>query len=135
MFDKATDKAADYVRRVERAGVENPRLIRRFVIVGAVWWGVAFACLFLVQLDHAPLVLSAVTGPLLGCYIGLSALKRTTRALAYRSGWLDGRTAMVSALSEAMRREWPIEDWLRGELERDMAVIAGRVGHEEEDEA
>ena len=65
----------------------------------------------------------------LGLCLGRLVLVTLRRAAAYRSGWVDGRTAMVAALSESMRRGMSPEDWLRAEYVRDMAMLG--VGPED----
>jgi hypothetical protein len=39
--------------------------------------------------------------------------------LAYRVGWLSGRTALFESMSEAMRRKMTMPEWLEAEFERD----------------
>jgi hypothetical protein len=60
---------------------------------------------------------------LVGLQVGRLGLISTRRAMAYRSGWLDGRTAFVAAMSEAQRRRMSPGDWLAAELARDYAVL------------
>lgn len=43
---------------------------------------------------------------------------------AYNRGWLAGRSTMISALVEAQRRDLGLDDWLRGEFERDAIGMA-----------
>jgi hypothetical protein len=64
-----------------------------------------------------------VLGLLLALLAGLAVASSLRVKLAYRSGWLEGRRAMVHALVEAQAREIPPADWLMGELERDYAVL------------
>lgn len=63
----------------------------------------------------------------LAALVGWSALGRQKRARAYWTGWLAGRMQMVSSLGEARRREMDMVDWLEAELDRDFAVIDGKV--------
>lgn len=60
---------------------------------------------------------------LLAVLAGSSVVGILRVKLAYRSGWLDGRAAMVRALSEAMGRGMSPQAWLEGELARDYAVL------------
>lgn len=62
-------------------------------------------------------------GVALGGYLGSTALGGMGRAIAYRAGWLDGRSQMVHALAEAQRRGLRPDDWLRGQWEADAAVL------------
>ena len=60
---------------------------------------------------------------LLALLAGSAVVASLRVKMAYRSGWLEGRRAMVHALVEAQAREIPPEAWLMGELERDYAVL------------
>lgn len=68
----------------------------------------------------------------LGGLIGVTALGRYRQARAYWSGWLGGRSAMVSSLAEAGRREMDMHDWLSAEISRDLALI-GAKGNKNDD--
>jgi hypothetical protein len=65
-------------------------------------------------------VLAAVV---VGLQIGRAGIAGLRRAQAYRSGWLAGRVAFVSAMAEAQRRGMRPSDWLAAELARDYAVM------------
>lgn len=68
------------------------------------WWGV-------------------VGGVLVGLQLGRSGITSLRRANAYRSGWIAGRQAMVSAMVEAQVRGMTPSEWLTAELHRDYAVL------------
>lgn len=59
----------------------------------------------------------------LGGLVGIVALGGLRRATAYRSGWLEGREAMIAALSESLRRGMTPQEWLVSEYTRDMATM------------
>lgn len=62
-------------------------------------------------------------GLLLAALAGLAVTSILRVKMAYRTGWLEGRRAMVYALAEAQRRDLPPHEWLLSELERDYAVL------------
>lgn len=63
------------------------------------------------------------SGALVGAFVGMGLFGGVRRALAYKTGWLDGRFAMMAAMDEAARRDMSGGDWLRGELARQYAVM------------
>ena len=63
-------------------------------------------------------------------YAGSGASAMLMRANAYRSGWMDGRVAMLGSMSEAIRRNMEIGAWVQAEIERDAAMIAASTGAE-----
>lgn len=69
---------------------------------------------------------SWLAGMVVAMMLGLSLLSGFRRATTYRSGWLDGRAAMVGAMGEAMHRGMTMEEWLESELARDYAVMGLR---------
>lgn len=79
------------------------------------------AMLGLQLLDPGPLRVACAV--LVGLQVGRAGIISARRALAYRSGWMDGRAAMVQSMGEAMRRRMDLNEWLRGEAERDMATL------------
>jgi hypothetical protein len=53
------------------------------------------------------------------------AMQPSFRRSAMRSGWLLGRSALLSSMREARARGWTEEQWQTAELERDIAVMRG----------
>jgi hypothetical protein len=60
--------------------------------------------------------------------VGQGALGGTRRAMSYMGGYVNGRCAMIRSLDEAQRRGMTLEEWLRGELARDMALFGSNGG-------
>lgn len=67
-------------------------------------------------LDTAALIVVAL-------YIGFGAFQTTRKMSAYRSGWLDGRMALLSSMREAQHRGMSIEEWADAELARDLSIM------------
>lgn len=110
----------------QRSAVDEPHLFRRVLLrVGVLFLVVLFCAL--IRLWWAPgSQWDVVTGAVLGALAALGALHGLSRAMAYRDGWLRGRAAMVAALGEARERGMSLDDWLAGELERDLGRFAFR---------
>jgi hypothetical protein len=64
-----------------------------------------------------------LAGLLLAVLAGWAVAASLRVKLAYKHGWLEGRRAMIHALSEAQRRGLPPDAWLLSELERDYVVL------------
>lgn len=127
------DRWVQHVRGVERSLVDDPPRARRVWLRAMILLGLALVCC-MVRVWVAPGSGWDVLGGLvLGSLAALGALQGIVRSMAYRGGWLDGRQTMVAALEEAMQRGMPLDAWLQGEFERDMAVLGG-VGHIHDDE-
>ena len=59
----------------------------------------------------------------LGFAVGTIPMQNFARAAAYRSGWIDGRTVAFDAFREARQRDLSLNDWLEGEMERDLSIF------------
>lgn len=106
----------------EKTYVVNPRRLRRLF-----WWDVStfltIVALVVVEAWTAEsTVVNALVLPIICLLIGRTLLARMVRARAYRNGWLDGRRQMVGSMAEAVQRGFTIEEWLEGEIERDIQV-------------
>lgn len=115
--------SADRVRRTDKMLVAHDRRHVRFVValdlllfIGGVWAWFNYR-----TMAAGPLLVFAAT--VVGCQLGRTGIMTLRRATAYRSGWLQGRSAMVVALAEAQRRGMSPMEWLEGELQRDWAVL------------
>lgn len=110
-------------KRNEQVGVTEPERLRH------LWrYDTAIFLLLLVMLVVGMLVpgrtlLEEVASVTVGGIVGLNLFRTLSRARAYQRGWLDGRKLMVASMTEAMRRDMVIEDWLQCELERDFHVL------------
>lgn len=121
---KRVDRLVTRLADDDRTLVHDPRGGRRLGVGAFVSCLVGFASICaLIWAD--PGWLTTVAGAVLGGLVGRAGLARLRRAMSYRSGWLAGRQVMVSALSEALRRGMDVEDWLHGELERDVKMLMG----------
>jgi hypothetical protein len=104
----------------ERSRVKDPRRARRVMITDAVLAVLAFAALITAGLQGPWVGLARMT---LGVFVGASLFAATRRALSYRSGWLDGRVAMMVSMQEAQLRGMSAEEWLEGEMQRDFVMM------------
>lgn len=119
------DRVVRWRLRNERRLVEDPVGARRFAILSMLVFLGVFGCFVIVQwADPGPLV--ALCSAIIGGYLGWNALGTYGRAMAYRSGWLDGRTRMVSGLIEAMNRGMTLNDWLIAERDLQDHVLGLR---------
>jgi len=105
----------------ESSYVKDPRRARRLVIRDVVLAIIAMCAL--VGDDTFPDPWGTICALTVGGFLGMGLLPGVRRAVAYRSGWLDGRAQMVAALDESVRRGMTPGEWLRGELARDYAVM------------
>jgi hypothetical protein len=110
------------VRADEEAWVADHARARRITARAAVW--------FLLVLAATASKLWLPEGPwqaagalLLGGWAGAGCTSAIRRGLGYRSGWLDGRGAMLASLAEAHRRGMAADEWAALELSRDCAVM------------
>lgn len=55
--------------------------------------------------------------------LGVWPMQAIRRQQAYTRGWHDGRRLAFLALREANDRHMDLEDWLSGEMERDMRTL------------
>lgn len=121
ILDRFIEPAVQRRLRAERVLVEQPRRARAVFIRGVVAFAVVFGSFVVMQwTDPGPL--HALCSVIVGGWLGWNATALFARALAYRSGWSDGREVMIASMSEAMRRGLTMNDWLIGEMERDAAV-------------
>lgn len=111
------------MKRTDRMMVSLDRGHYWRIVVGELaLFVVTLAAMLGVQLlDPGPLTVACSI--LVGLQVGRVGLLSARRALAYRSGWMDGRAAMVQSMAEAMRRRMDLNEWLAGEAERDMATL------------
>jgi hypothetical protein len=63
-------------------------------------------------------------GIMLFCEAFLITIGRLAAYNAYNHGWITGRAVMISALVESGRRGQTMDEWLRGEFERDAMGVA-----------
>jgi hypothetical protein len=75
--------------------------------------------------------LSGMCAVVLGLQVGRASICGVRRAGTYRNGWLDGRTAFVTAMMEAQNRGMTPAQWLTAELQRDYAVMGLNPGEAE----
>lgn len=111
-------------QRDEQALVASPRRARwlrwrllvnfAVLLLGALWVSAHL---------HGPPLPSLLIGVGMGLSCARAAGATHARALAYRTGWLAGRQAMVAALAEAQRRDMTPRDWLQAQLEADLALL------------
>lgn len=107
----------------QKAYVENPRRLRTMWRSDIFWFVLALVLIIVEAFLPEGSWSNIGAGVLFGWLIGRSALKRLGKAQAYRNGWLDGRRQMVGSMTEAMHRDFTVEEWLETELERDMDVL------------
>jgi hypothetical protein len=111
-------------QRTERSWVAGETHRLRWIAMGELALFIAtIGALLLVQWPGTPWQLRLPASLLVGCQVGRVGLLAVRRAGAYRSGWLDGRSAFVAAMGEAQRRGMAPGDWLAAELARDYAVL------------
>lgn len=123
MIDRLTDPLVRRSLRLERCLVDEPRRKRSLMLRDLGGFALVVAAWLLTPLLTGWLLMLAAI--VVGIGLGRSVLLTTRRASAYRSGWLDGRHAMVRALGEAAQRGMTPVDWLDAELDRDIAVLMG----------
>lgn len=107
----------------EKTYVVNPRRLRRLFLWDVATFLVVFALVLVEGWTAESSIANALALPIIILLIARTMLARMIRARAYRNGWLDGRRHMVASMAEAMQREFTIEEWLEGELERDTEVL------------
>jgi hypothetical protein len=108
--------------RVDRMLVaRNARLIVRVLVTDLSLLILAWAGLLLFR--HGPGPLAIIATLAIALELGRVGIVGLRRAEAYRSGWLDGRSAMLSSLAEAHRRGLTVQEWVQGEMERQMSVL------------
>ena len=123
LFAGAGDRIADRARRTDRMMVRQDRGHWWRVVVGELGlFVITLAALLGIQLlDPGPL--TVICSVLVGLQVGRVGIMSARRALAYRSGWLDGRAQMIASMGEAWRRGIDLPEWLQGEVERDLATL------------
>lgn len=107
----------------EKAYVDNPRRLRRLFLWDVSTFIAILALLPVEALTVESSLVNALVFPVICLLIGRMFLARMIRARAYRNGWLDGRRQMIASMTEAMRRDFTLEEWIQGELERDTEVM------------
>jgi hypothetical protein len=115
--------SVDRAHRTERSWVAGEARRLRWIALGELLlFALTVAALVALQaLDPGPLAVACSI--LVGIQVGRAGIVSMRRAMAYRSGWLDGRSAFVHAMAEAQRRGMAPGDWLSAELARDYAVL------------
>lgn len=121
MLNRLIDRSVDRSIAAERVYVDDPARVPR-LMAGDVALGVA-SIVAMGLIGNTDGWLDVVVRLFLGAYVGTRIIARMRRAMAYRHGWLDGRIAMLRALSEAGRRGMDMDDWVAGEFARDAAVL------------
>lgn len=104
-----------YVRQPHRA---RPLVLLILVAMMGLGWG---ATVIITVMDPGPL--RACASGVIGVYIALASMSVFKRMNAYRFGWFDGRSQMIRSLVETQKRGLSMDDWLRGEAERDAAIF------------
>jgi hypothetical protein len=125
----------DRARRTERSYVAGEIIRLRWITVAelALFLVTVLAIFGLSWLD--PGWLTAACSVLVGLQVGRAGIVSMRRATGYRSGWLDGRVALVRSMNEARQRGMTPQEWLEAELVRDYAVLGidAEVVHEDPD--
>lgn len=118
-----TSWSIDRARRTERSWVTGETRRLHLIAVGELLlFAVTIGAMLLWEMAP-PSWLTVACGLLVGVQVGRAGIVSVRRAMAYRSGWLDGRSAFVHAMAEAQRRGMSSSDWLSAELARDYAVL------------
>lgn len=107
----------------EKTYVDNPRRLRRLFLWDVGTFIVILALVVAEAWATESSMVDVFAIPLVILLLGRTLLARLVRARAYRNGWLDGRRQMIGSMTEAMRREMTIEQWLESEMERDHQVM------------
>lgn len=124
------ERIADSNIAAQKSSVKNPRryyrvqrwvLLRYFIVLGF-----ALAISFSTHIPWWGMLAWVVTV----YFASIGASSNATAARRYLSGWLDGRSAMISALKEATDRGLDLHEWVRGEHERDTMVLMNAYGIE-----
>lgn len=118
----------------ERALVDDPQRARRMLLRDVAIFVVALVCLVGRDWLDAHPVAYLLASCFVGWVVGLGALSATRRASSYRSGWLAGRSQMISAMLEAQRRDLDASQWLQGELDRDAHLLGLHLMHDDSDD-
>lgn len=112
------DRYVDRAMRDEEVLVNEPSRARTVLVWGVLGFAAVLAATT-VRLWAGPGPLNALGAVVLGAYAGLGAIGRYRRAASFRNGWLAGRARMLASIDEALRRGLTMDDWVRGEVERD----------------
>lgn len=121
LLSKLFDPLAKRSRRNEQTLVDEPRRARRLMLRDLALFVIVIAATWID--DTATGWLDLVALLIVGVYVGWGAFQTTRKMLAYRSGWLDGRAALIHSLAEARRRGLDGETWVELELARDISVM------------
>lgn len=105
----------------ERALVADPQGARRLLVRDLLLAALGLGAL--VGEDFLPSPWDVVAGFVVALMLGFCLMAGFRRALTYKSGWLDGRSAMIHAMVEAMDRGMTLDEWLDGEMTRDFAIM------------
>lgn len=93
------------------------------------WWMVVnlvilVAAMFLRNFDGGAWTIPADLALVVsGMWAGVGIMSAMARRQTYRTGWLEGRKAMVDSLREARLRGMDQDEWMQAELERDLAKV------------
>lgn len=117
------DKSIDRSRLNDRSLVDDRRRARRILVRDLALFLTALVVVFFAS-ELEPGTWQRTTANLyLGAYIGLTAFNGYKRASAYRSGWIEGRAAMMRSLDEAHRRGMSAAEWIESQYARDAAIF------------
>lgn len=117
------DKSIDRSRLNDRSLVDDRRRARRVGIRDAAMFLAALVAVFFAPELEPGTWQRATANIYLGAYIGLTAMNGLRRASAYRSGWIEGRGAMMRSLDEAHRRGMTAAEWIESQYARDAAIF------------
>lgn len=109
-------------KRSEQTGVVEPERLRHLFRYDMAIFALLVTTVIL-RSALSPGLLDTTAGVVGGAIVGMHLLRTTRRARAYQRGWLDGRKQMIASMEEAMRRDINMQDWLHGEIERDLWVM------------
>lgn len=119
MIRESWDRYFDWVVRREKALVNRqPHGLVVSAVVRLTAWG---AAVWIAPPARTTWELIGVM--VMGLLSGSAALNAWMRASSFRNGWVHGRSQMVSSLAESGRRGHSMEDWLQGEMERDITIF------------
>lgn len=122
-LDRLVTRNAEYEMRLTKIYINEPHRIRGLFwrgMVGFVWGIVLIMGMNFVPRESFWFTFCSVC---VGWLLGRGAMRQFARARAYRDGWLAGRMQMIISMKESHERGMSPDEWLEGEMERDMSVM------------
>lgn len=134
-IDSLLDPLVDRKQRTDRSLVERgPEASRGLLLRGLARAAAGLVAVWLLDSDG---LLETIAYAVVGGIVGATALQSHGRALAYRSGYIDGRKRFVDQMEHHQQQGNTPRQWLETELLHDLVNVWGariEIRDPEEDE-